>query len=379
MKLAYVTPYPSADVHAWSGLVYFIREALRQAGCEIAPVDDLKESGRYRGKAKEILYRKLTGKTYLRDRAPGLLDAYARQVSTRCKALAPDVIFSPGTIPISHLKTRTPVVFWTDATLAGLTDYYAHFTNLCAETLRDGQAMEQRALSNCSLAIYSSEWAARTAIEHYDVDPAKVKVVPYGANITQSRSEAEVRAMIDARSPEICRLLLVGVDWERKGAAIAVEAAEELHRRGIRTELHIVGCHPPGPVPEFVKIHGFVSKKTPEGFALLERLFSESHFLIVPSRAECFGLVYAEASSFGLPSLAADTGGVPDAVRSGKNGQLFPLEARGAAYADFIAPLLASIGDYRRLALQSLEEFQTRLNWDVAGTRVMELMQGLPF
>ena len=32
---------------------------------------------------------------------------------------------------------------------------------------------------------------ARTAIEHYDVDPAKIKVVPYGANLTIERTEAE--------------------------------------------------------------------------------------------------------------------------------------------------------------------------------------------
>jgi glycosyltransferase involved in cell wall biosynthesis len=362
-------------VHAWSGSVYFVREALRKAGCEIIPVDCLQEKGRYVGKAKEVLYKKLTGKTYLRDRSLTLLDAYAAQVSSRCSAIKPEIIFSPGTIPIAHLKSDVPTVFWTDATFAGITDYYEHFKNLCARTLREGKAMEQRALANCSLAIYTSDWAAKSAIDNYDVDPAKVKVVPYGANIAAGRDEEEVRGMIGARSRDEVNLLFVGVDWERKGGPIALETARVLNARGVKTRLHLVGVQPPVEVPDFVTVHGFVSKKTPEGAALLDRLFSEAHFMIVPSRAECFGLVYAEAGSFGVPALAASTGGVPSVITDGVNGRLFPLEESGEGYADFIEKTIGS--GYQALALGAYREFRERLNWEVAGARVAGMMRGL--
>lgn len=377
MKVAYVTPYASGDVHAWSGSVYHVREALAGAGCEILPVDSLVEKGRVVGKVKEVLTRKLTGKGYLRDRAPALLDGYAAQVAARCAELKPDVIFSPGTIPIAHLKAKAPVVFWTDATLIGLTDYYAHFTNLCARSIREGREMEQRTLSNCSLAIYTSEWAARSAVENYDVDPAKVKVVPYGANVSAERDEAAVQSLVAGRSGETCELLFVGVDWERKGGPVALRAAELLKARGHKVRLHIVGVEPPEGMPDFVVRHGFISKKTPEGAARLAKLFSQSHFLIVPSRAECFGLVFTEAGSFGLPSLAAITGGVPSVVTSGKNGMLFPLEDGGEGYADYMEKLMADRHAYEALALGSFAEFKARLNWEVAGESVVSLMSEL--
>ncbi|RYD33398.1 MAG: glycosyltransferase, partial [Verrucomicrobiaceae bacterium] len=309
MKVAYVTPHASGDVHAWSGSVFHVREALAKAGCDILPVDSLVEKGRYLGKVREILSKKFTGKTYLRDRSPVLLDSYASQVAARCAAMGPDIIFSPGTIPVAYLKIGKPVVFWTDATFAGITDYYAAFTDLSPRTLREGREMEQRALSNCSLAIYTSEWAARSAVDNYDVDPAKVKVVPFGANVSAARDEAVVRGLVAARDTASCELLFVGVDWERKGGPIALRVAEILKSRGVPVRLHVVGCEPPGVLPDFVVRHGFVSKKFPAGAARLAKLFSDAHFLIVPSRAECFGLVFAEAGSFGLPSLAAITGG----------------------------------------------------------------------
>jgi glycosyltransferase involved in cell wall biosynthesis len=377
MRVAYVTPYASGDVHAWSGSVFHVREALAKTGCEIVPIDSLVEKGRYVGKAREVLTKKLTGKTYLRDRAPKMLDGYASQVAERCANVMPDIIFSPGTIPVAHLKSSIPVVFWTDATFAGITDYYAHFTNLSPRTRREGREMEQRALANCSLALYTSEWAARSAIDHYDVDPAKVKVVPYGANVSSERDEAVVRQLVAARDASTYELLFVGVDWERKGGPIALRTAEILMSRGLPVRLHVVGCEPPSHLPDFVVRHGFVSKKTPAGAARLAKLFSDAHFLIVPSRAECFGLVFAEAGSFGLPSLAAVTGGVPSVVTSGKNGMLFPLEDEGEGYADFIQAQMTDLAGYETLALGSFEEFRARLNWDVAGGTVVSLMRGL--
>jgi glycosyltransferase involved in cell wall biosynthesis len=44
-------------------------------------------------------------------------------------------------------------------------------------------------------------------------------------------------------------------------------------------------------------------------------------------RVEGFGLVYLEAAAAGLPSLATDIGGVPDAVIGGESGLLVPPSA----------------------------------------------------
>src|SRR6185436_3482760 len=95
-------------------------------------------------------------------------------------------------------------------------------------SLARGHAMEQRAIDRAALAIYSSDWAASSAIARYHADRNKVKVVPFGANIEESRTLEEVRAMIAARPRDVCRLLFVGVGWERKGGDIAIEVARLL-------------------------------------------------------------------------------------------------------------------------------------------------------
>jgi glycosyltransferase involved in cell wall biosynthesis len=124
-----------------------------------------------------------------------------------------------------------------------------------------------------------------------------------------------------------------------------------------------------------VTLHGFLSKNTEEGRRRLEALMSESHFLIMPSKAECYGLVFAEASSFGLPSLATRTGGIPTAVRDGRNGMTFALDAGPQPYCDYIEALMSSRPDYEALCRSAFLEYAQRLNWGASARQVRTLLQ----
>ncbi len=155
---------------------------------------------------------------------------------------------------------------------------------------------------------------------------------------------------------------------------MALAVAALLNQRGFKTTLHIVGCKPPVRLPDFVEYHGFISKKTKEGQKYLEQLLYKSHFLIVPSRAECFGVVFSEASSFGLPSLATKVGGIPTAVQDGKNGQTFRLDDTPEKYGDYIQHIMSSQQRYAELAVSSFREYTERLNWQVAGREVCSLL-----
>lgn len=373
--MAYVTTYDSSDVHAWSGLGNYILRALQDTGFKTESIGNLRVRKHllWLTRFKKVYYNRLLSKKYMMDREPTILMDYATQVKEYLKFAHCDIVFSPGSIPISYLHTKEPIVFWTDATFAGMIDFYPGFTNLCAETIRKGNKMEQAALSNCRIAIYSSEWAARTAMQNYNVDPAKVKVVPFGANVDGTRSE--IGKIVECKSFDICKLLFLGVDWHRKGGDKALAVANLLNQRGIRTELHIAGCNPPVNLHSFVKLHGYISKKTEEGRKRLEQLFSEAHFLILPSRAECYGVVFAEASSYGLPSLATKVGGIPTAIHDGKNGWTFSLDEAPAAYCDYIGKFMSSKEDYKQLAISSFQEYSERLNWLSSGRKVYALIQ----
>ncbi len=109
----------------------------------------------------------------------------------------------------------------------------------------------------------------------------------------------------------------MGVDWHRKGGDIAYAVAKRLNQIGLPTELTVVGCQPliNEPIPKFVKSLGFIKKSAPEGKERLNRLIIESHFLILPSLADCTPMVFPEANSLGVPCLSTKVGGIPSIIQ----------------------------------------------------------------
>lgn len=376
MKVAYVTTYDAADLHAWSGSASYMLRSLHRSAIETEVIDNV-DAGPVLTtlhRAKALMYRGLLSRDYQRDRAPSVARHYAQRVRRRMAGMRCDAVLSPGTLPVACLDVDRPIAIWTDATFDGMVGFYPSFSNFCRETVRDGHRLEQQALTRCSVAIFSSEWAAATALRNYDVDAAKVKVVPFGANVECHRTSVDIERISLTKDYSVCRLLLVGVDWHRKGGEHALAVARLLNRRGLPTELHVVGCRPAYDPPPFVKLHGFISKTTDEGRARLDKLMTEAHFLVVPSQAECCAVVLAEASSFGLPSLATRVGGIGTAVRNHRNGMTFDIEAGPEHWCDYIERLFASPPQYGALVRTSFREYAERLNWATAGAEVAQLL-----
>ncbi|MGA7933972.1 MAG: glycosyltransferase, partial [Kovacikia sp.] len=237
----------------------------------------------------------------------------------------------------------------------------------------------QSALDRCSLAIYTSDWAAKSAIEDYGTDPNKIKVVPYGANLNQSHTLEDIKVLIDSRQTNTCKLLFLGVDWVRKGGEVAYKVAESLNEAGLKTELTIVGCTPPmnDCLPDFINSIGYINKSTEEGVQKLKKLIIESHFLILPTIADCTPGAFCEANSFGVPCLSTKVGGISTTIRSGANGQLFDLEATISEYCTYIFDLFSDYTKYKSLALSAFHEYESRLNWISSVKQVKHFMEEL--
>ena len=375
MNISYITTYNAADVHQWSGLGYYIAKALQQQGAEIDFINVQVPLPKY-AELKTRVYRKL-GRSFLPERAP----AFVRQQAANAQKLitpATDIVFAPSTLPLALVKTGKPKVFYTDATFAGMLNYYPYFTGLAAESIRHGNYIEQAALDSCTLGIYSSAWAAQTAVDNYRTNAAKIQVVPFGANIQSSPTIAGINEIINKKEHDVCHLLFVGVEWERKGGDIAVDTARLLHEKGFPVVLHIagVGQHDVPDMP-YIKHHGFISKKTPEGARELDALFMQAHFLLLPSRADCTPVVYAEANSFGLPCITTRTGGIPSVITDDVNGQMFEPEDGAAVYAQYIKEVFENRSRYLSLARTSFNQYATRLNWETSGKAIMDLLRAL--
>jgi len=78
---------------------------------------------------------------------------------------------------------------------------------------------------------------------------------------------------------------------------------------------------------------------------------------------EGFGISLVEASACGLPVVAGNSGGIPDAVRDGETGFLVPPEDP-AALAAAISRLLADSGLASRIGAAGRRAVETYYNWD---------------
>ena len=375
MKISYVTIGNALDVHNWSGLEFYIAKALEQHVGEVNYIGNLSIKKKLGLRPKQILYR-LIGQRYDAVRNP----FFAAQCSQQVKSLLrpdTDIVFSPGSVATALLETNKPKVIYSDATFAGLLNFYVY--NYCSDTIRKGHYLEQKALDSASLAIYSSDYAAQSAIQNYHVEPGKVKVVPFGANIKHNFSLADIKRIVLNRSRKECNLLFLGVDWKRKGGGLAVNVARRLNEIGVKTSLHIVGIRdiPFRTLPGFVLNHGFISKSTKEGEEKLLNLMAKCHFLLVPTKAESYGLVFCEANSLALPSVTTNVGGISTIIKNNINGKMFGLSDTEEVYADYIASVFCNPTAYDQLALSSYNEYKTRLNWQVAGNTISRLLKEL--
>jgi glycosyltransferase involved in cell wall biosynthesis len=349
----------------WSGIPLNIVRTLRELGHEVIPVGGLKPEVPLFGRIKTAFYKYARRKQYLMNRDPRVIALRARDGNRRLKDLGPvDAVLITYPPNAAYLVTPDPVVILHDATWAQLLDYYPGYERktLAAETIRGGMELDRLALHRCDHAIYASQWAATGAIERFGVSPAKVSVAPLGANIADAPSRSDVASYLKLRGQGPMQLLFLGVEWHRKGGDIAVAVAAEIARMGIDVELHVAGCDPEGEVPAFVRPHGILRKNVKREAEKLRGLLESSDFLILPTRADAFGIVFAEAAAYGLPVMTTDTGGVKDAVR-GEWGIALPPGAPVAHYARWAAEKFRKRAEYERLSWLARGSYEKDLNW----------------
>jgi glycosyltransferase involved in cell wall biosynthesis len=382
LRMAFVTHYDVRDVHFWSGTPLWMANGFREHGTEIDFVGPIDTNRAFLSRVKFHFYKRLFGRIYLMNRDAAVFRDRAIRAQKILQALPrPDVIFTTYPDDVAFLDDDRPIVLCHDATWSGLLDFYPGYevSTLAPETVRDGHLLEKAALDRCTLALYSSQWAADSAIRDYGCEPSKIRVIPFGANMECNRTADDVEAIIAGRDRKKCRLLWVGVDWERKGGAFAVQVAVELNRAGVPAELTLIGAQPPAgtALPDCVRSLGFISKSQKSGQEQIDALYRESHFLVLPTKADCTPVVFCEASSYGLPSLAPDVGGVSSVVRSGRNGQVFSLSDSAMSYASFIKTTFSDPDTYRRLATASFLEYRNSLNWRVATRSMLNEMRAV--
>jgi glycosyltransferase involved in cell wall biosynthesis len=303
---------------------------------------------------------------------PPIQRQWLSQVEAQIIAADCDFIFAPiASREIALINTTTPIIYASDSTakLFCKEQHYTHIrgkqSQLSRETLEQIELFDAIALTKAQHIIYPSQWAADSAIGDYGVAPSKVSIIPFGANLEQPPAAAQVWANRQVNPMEPCRLLFIGIDWQRKGGEIAFQTLLELLRRNIAAELTVVGTVPPSHIRhEKLTIIPQLDKNCPQQRQRLNQFLQQSHFLLLPSRAECYGISLCEASAFGLPVITTAVGGISTVVKNGRNGYKLPLSADSNDYADLLSKILANPDHYQQLTRSSRAEYDQRLNWN---------------
>ncbi len=195
----------------------------------------------------------------------------------------------------------------------------------------------------------------------YGADPAKIRVVPPGVDLSVFRPIPQAECMDFIGTPADHRMILFvgrldpvkGLDTLIRAMAIVVEEDPQWQEDAC---LCIIGGDraddPSLMDAEKVRIDrmrhdlgltGSVSFLGPRSQDELPYYYGAAQVVVVPSRYESFGLVALEAMACGTPVIASNVGGLATLVRDGRTGFLVP-DGDPEALASKLLPLLADPG-----------------------------------
>ncbi len=369
MRVALISRDDADDAGAWSGIPFQVKRALAGLGVEVIDISPLRIPNlRARYAISRVAHH--LGGSYRFELDGAAIRSFSQQARTEVARTRPDVVVALSVLPVGDLGPERPLAVWCDATHARLRETYAEYARLPRWHLRNAERAERVATRRATVMAYASPWAAISAVDDYGADAGRVKILPFGANLEPDLPFDAASAIAERFGGE-CRLAWIGADWQRKRGDFCVAVAEELDRRGTRVRLTMVGGRGHRPLPPFVDHLGYLSAREPRSRDRLRAVLTASHFLLLPSRAECFGIVIAEANAHAVPCLAARVGGIPGAITEDENGILLAPEASPADYADAITRVLADDDGYARLAARAHREHSERLNWTTSCERLL--------
>ena len=358
MKIAFVSSLNPYDIRCWSGTLYHILHTLAKQHEVVWYGEDFVKGG--------LWHHRLSGKNepyYPENYAT----AFSRILSVEINRGNYDLVLLRDNF--LGLSLDIPIVFVGDVTF----EQFRHYLNVKEGYYRDlAESTEQQMLDGVDLLLYSSEWAKDSAITHYHAKKSKIHVVEFGANIPHP---AEFQKEIQT---DVCNLVFIGRNWQKKGGDKVLGAYKKLKSVGFPCTCTLIGSVPPDASeiddPNLTMIP-FLDKSKPEHLERLCNILRTAHFLVLPTEFDAFGIVFCEASAYGVPSIAANVGGVSQPVREGKNGFLLPPDATAEDYAEKIKAVFSNKEGYFKLRQSSRREYETRLNWDVWGEKVNQIFE----
>jgi len=371
IKIAFVTASDPLDKKSWSGTYYQMYQNLKKV---VYKVDCIGPIPLFFIKTMAIINRVfiiISGKRYNYKNSIILSYIHSKYIQFKLKGKKYDYIFAPAaSTEIAYLDTNIPIIYCSDSSFGQMNEYYDAYSDLFDFSVEESNKIEQKAIGKASYISYPSNWAKDYILEHYKTD-AKIKVIPYGANIDESCIDFESKKIL---KDEVVNILFLGVDWYRKGGDLVYDTFLKLIEAGYNIHLTVCGCVPPVKHAK-IKVIPFLNKNKEIDLKKLSTLFKESHFLFLPSKAECFGIVFCEASAYGLPSISRNTGGITDAIINDVNGFYLNQDASSGDYFELLVKYIEQPELYSKLSNSSRKLYIEKLNWNIWTNELLKMIK----
>ena len=236
---------------------------------------------------------------------------------------------------------------------------------------------EHRTLRRATHIVCNSECTRNKVLDTYQyADPDRVVRIYKAVDTSFFRPSAELADPLPSR-PKGARLVYVGTDWARKGLLDLIEAVALIARE--LPGIHLTVGGPSDSLPlrllrraeqragmaEKVWLTGRLPHKDLVG------LYNHSDLFVLPSREEALGVAILEAMAAGLPVVSCRVGGIPEIIRSPKEGELVPPRSPKQLAAAIIA-LLRDGARRRAISAHALRRAQ-----DFGVTRMIARLKDL--
>jgi glycosyltransferase involved in cell wall biosynthesis len=238
-----------------------------------------------------------------------------------------------------------------------------------------GNRREGEVLSAAAAVVTTSEWARLRLLELYPLAANQVHVAEPGVEA------ADLATGTEAGEALVC---VAAVTFD-KGHDLLLAALATL------TDLswHCVCVGGLDRDPEFVEslrrgwLDGGLGDRVlfpgPRTGADLDRSYAAADLMVLASRAETYGIVVIEALARGLPVVAADVGGLPEALGHGSDGVRPGLLVPADDSVALGAALRAWLGDAElraRLRRAARERRESLPEWPATASAIAGVLAG---
>ena len=241
----------------------------------------------------------------------------------------------------------------------------------------DARKRERAVLSAAAAVVTTSAWTRRRLLELYALPPDRVHVAEPAVDAAELATGTEsggallcVAAVTSGKGHDVLLDALATVT-DRSWRCVCVGSLDRdpafvrsLRRRSLDDGLGDRVCFP-----------------GPRTGADLDRSYAAADLLVLASRAETYSMVVTEALARGLPVVAAEVGGLPEALGHGDDGVRPGLLVPPGDPVAFGAALRAWLGDAElrvRLRRAARERRESLSRWSTTTAVLAGVLAGAP-